>query len=82
MGLTKPHGSAPRATTLAAASLLVLLAVAAVAVGVAMGSLVGTPDPTKTYSPARNIDAAPGMDVPMCEGCQLRRHGQCWSARD
>jgi hypothetical protein len=68
MGLTKPHGSAPRATTLAAASLLVLLAVAAVAVGVAMGSLVGTPDPTKTYSPAPNIDAAPGMDVPDVRG--------------
>ncbi len=51
-----------------AASLLVALAVAAVAVGVAMGSRVGTPDPTETDPPAPNIDAAPGLDVPDVRG--------------
>ena len=59
------HGSAPRAT-LVAASLFVVLTVA---VGVGIRALVATtPDPTETYPPAPIIGAAPALDVPDVRG--------------
>ena len=39
-----------------------------VVVAIGIRPLVGPPDPTKTYLPAPNIDAAPGMDVPDVRG--------------
>jgi len=64
-----PHGSAPRARTLAAASLLVVLVVAA---GIAIGSLGGTPDSTDAYSPGFINDMTRRMDVPHVRGMSAR----------
>ena len=64
-----PHGSTPRAPILAAASLLVVLVVAA---GIAIGSLGGTPDSTDASSPASTIDMTRRMDVPDVRGMSAR----------
>jgi beta-lactam-binding protein with PASTA domain len=54
-----------RAPTLAAASLLTVLAAA---VGIGLGALGGTPDPNAVSSPAPTIEVAPRTEVPDVRG--------------
>ena len=65
-----PHGSAARAPTLAVASVLVVLVVAA---AIAIGPLGGTPDSSDGYSRASLADMTRRMAVPDVRGMSARQ---------